>query len=109
MDWLGITLPYLLLGCGAGFIAGLFGVGGGLIIVPALLFLFQQQHVAASGLMQLALGTSLATIVVTSLASIHAHQRQGNIRWELFRLLTPGIIVGVFCGSWLSSLPSGTK
>jgi len=104
MEWLGLTLPYLVLGCCAGFVAGLFGVGGGLIIVPALVFLFQQQHVAASGIMQLALGTSLATIVVTSLASIRAHQRQGNIRWELFRRLTPGIIVGVFCGSWVADL-----
>jgi len=107
MDWLGITLPYLVLGCGAGFIAGLFGVGGGLIIVPALIFLFQQQHVAASGLMHLALGTSLATIVVTSLASIYAHQGQDNIRWELFRLLSPGLIIGVFCGSWVADRIDG--
>lgn len=102
-----VTFPYLVLGCCAGFIAGLFGVGGGLIIVPALVFLFQQQHVAAAGLMHMALGTSLATIVVTSLASIHAHQRQGNIRWPLFRRLTPGIIIGVFCGSWLADRVAG--
>lgn len=107
MDWLGIALPYLVLGSFAGFIAGLFGVGGGLIIVPALVFLFQQQHVAMSGLMQLALGTSLATIVITSLASIVAHQRQGNVRWEFFRRLAPGIIIGVFCGSWIADRIDG--
>jgi uncharacterized membrane protein YfcA len=107
MDWLGLTLPYMALGCCAGFIAGLFGVGGGLIIVPALVFLFQHQHVAASGLMHLALGTSLASIVVTSLASIHAHQRQANIRWDYFRLLTPGIIIGVLCGSWVADRVDG--
>ena len=107
MDWLALTLPYMALGCCAGFIAGLFGVGGGLIIVPALVLLFQHQHVATSELMHLALGTSLATIVVTSLASIHAHQRQGNIRWELFRRLSPGIIIGVFCGSWVADRING--
>jgi uncharacterized membrane protein YfcA len=107
MDWLGVALPYLLLGCFAGLIAGLFGVGGGLIIVPALLFLFRQQQIAATGLMQLALGTSLATIIVTSLASIHAHRRHGNIRWELFRRLTPGLVVGVLCGSWIADRIDG--
>jgi len=102
-----LALPYLVLGCFAGLVAGLFGVGGGLIIVPALVFIFQQQHLATSGLMQLALGTSLATIIVTSLASILAHRQHGNIRWELFRLLSPGLIVGVFCGSWIAGQIDG--
>lgn len=107
MDWLDIALPYLFLGCFAGLIAGLLGVGGGLIIVPALIFLFRQQQVATTGLMQLALGTSLATIVVTSLASIHAHQRHGNIRWALVRRLTPGLVVGVMGGSWIADRVDG--
>jgi len=95
-------LPYLALGCIAGLLAGLLGVGGGLIIVPVLALLFQQQGFDTDKLMQLALGTSLATIIATSMSSIAAHHRQSNIQWPVFRSLTPGIIVGVLCGSWLA-------
>ena len=91
-----------MLGCIAGLLAGLLGVGGGLIIVPALALLFEQQGIAADKLMQLALGTSLATIIATSLSSIAAHHKQGNVQWPTVRSLTPGIIIGVLCGSWLA-------
>ena len=99
MSW----LPYLALGC----VAGLLGVGGGLIIVPALALLFQHFGIGADKLMHLALGTSLATIIATSLSSIAAHHRHGNIQWPILRALTPGITIGVLCGSWLADQING--
>ena len=94
-------LLYLLIGGFAGVMAGLLGVGGGLIIVPFLYWSFQQQGMAGEWLMHLAVGTSLATIVVTSLSSIWAHRRRGSVRWDLFWRLVPGIVVGVWLGSGL--------
>lgn len=95
-------VPYLSLGAIAGLLAGLLGIGGGLIIVPVLALLFHQQGFNEAIIMQLALGTSLATIVVTSLSSIAAHHRRGAVLWPVVRRLTPGIIVGVVAGSWLA-------
>lgn len=91
----------MLLGMGAlaGTLAGLLGIGGGIIIVPVLALVFQHQGVANSVLMHVAIGTSLGTIVVTSLSSIRAHQRRGAIQWSVFRYITPGIIVGGFIGA----------
>jgi len=93
---------YLVLGAFAGLLAGLLGVGGGLIIVPVLAALFLLQGVPGDIIMHLALGTSLASIVFTSLSSIYAHQRHGAICWPPFRQLTPGIILGAAVGGWLA-------
>lgn len=90
---------YLLVGAFAGLLAGLLGVGGGLIIVPFLFWIFQQQIGLSSWLMHLAIGTSLATIVVTSISSVSAHHRKGAVRWDLFWLLVPGIILGGWFGA----------
>ena len=99
-----IAGSYLLLGACAGLLAGLLGVGGGLIIVPVLAVLFlQQEGLPGDIIMHLALGTSLASIVFTSLSSIYAHQRHGAICWLPFRQLTPGIILGAAVGGWLAS------
>ena len=98
-------LLYLLLGAAAGVLAGLFGVGGGLIIVPVLVYSFQAQGFAPEVLTHMAVGTSLATIVFTSINSIRAHQRRGAVRWEIVRWLTLGILGGSVLGgltaSWL--------
>ncbi|MGB0957837.1 MAG: TSUP family transporter, partial [Litorivicinus sp.] len=69
----------------AGFSAGLFGIGGGLIIVPALLPLFALEQINPSVAVHLAIGTSLATIVVTALSSIRAHHAKGNVDWAVFK------------------------
>jgi len=98
---------YLLLGAFAGTIAGLLGVGGGLVIVPALAFLYADQGMPAALVMHMAVGTSLATIVVTSLSAIRAHHRYGAVHWELFWHLTPGIVVGAFLGAWAADLLPG--
>ncbi len=95
-------LLYLLIGSFAGLAAGLLGVGGGLIIVPFLYWSFQQQGMAGAWLMHLAVGTSLATIVVTSLSSVWAHHRRGSVRWDLFWMLVPGILLGGWLGSGLA-------
>ena len=98
-------LLYLLLGAAAGVLAGLFGVGGGLIIVPVLVYGFQAQGFAPEVLTHMAVGTSLATIAFTSINSIRAHQRRGAVRWEIVRWLTLGILGGSVLGgltaSWL--------
>ena len=90
-DWL---LAYLLLGAFTGFLAGLFGVGGGLILVPVLLLLFDAQHFPAEHLLHLALGTSMATIMFTSLASLRKHHQHGAVNWSVVRNITPGILIG---------------
>lgn len=94
---------YLVLGAFVGTIAGLLGVGGGLIIVPVLVFVFRQQHIDATLMMHLAVGTSLATILFTAISSVRAHQRRGAVRWGIFWQLAPGIAVGALLGSWLAS------
>lgn len=89
---------YLLLGALAGVVAGLFGIGGGLLIVPVLIFTFQLQGVDAAVLTHMAVATSLATIVVTSLSSVRTHHKHGAVRWELFKPLAVGILVGAVIG-----------
>jgi len=90
---------YLLVGGVAGLLAGLLGVGGGLVIVPALIWVFRGNAFDGAILVHLAVGTSLATIVITSLSSIRAHHRRGAVRWPLVMALTPGIVVGAWLGA----------
>ncbi len=96
-------LSYLALGGVVGFFAGLLGVGGGGIMVPVLTTLFVAQGVAIDKVVHLALGTSMAAIVVTSLASLRAHHRHGAVRWEIVRAITPGILVGTFGATFIAS------
>ncbi|MGB5306011.1 MAG: sulfite exporter TauE/SafE family protein [Gammaproteobacteria bacterium] len=95
-------LAYLATGALAGLLAGLLGIGGGLVIVPALAWLFLQQEFAAASLMHFAVGTSLATIVPISISSSLAHHRRGSVHWQAARLMTPGILAGAFGGAWLA-------
>lgn len=93
-----LILLYLLLGACTGLLAGLFGIGGGLVIVPVLVFIFTAQGFATEVMMQMALGTSLATISVTAIASIWGHQRHRAILWPVCLRLTPGIVIGAALG-----------
>ncbi len=98
---------YLLLGSAAGLLAGLLGVGGGLIIVPVLAWQFARQGFPPAVIMQVALATSLATIVPTSLSSLRAHHKRGAVRWPLFAQLAPGIVLGALAGAAIADrLPS---
>lgn len=100
-------LIYLAIGAVAGFSAGLFGIGGGLIIVPILYLVFLQMGYDASVLMHMALGTSLATIVVTSLSSVSAHHKKGAVMWHVFRNFLPGLLLGAFLGAGVAGRLSG--
>lgn len=88
-------ITYLLLGCMAGFLSGLLGIGGGLIIVPALIFVFTKFNVVvADQLMHVVIGTSLASSIVNLVFSVKVHHRQGAVRWPVFFEMSPGIILG---------------
>ncbi len=97
----------LALGAVAGILAGLLGVGGGLVIVPALLLIFSFTAIPEAVQAHLAVGTSLATIVATSIASVRAHHRRGAVRWEVFAGLTPGILLGALSGGLLAGWLAG--
>ncbi|WP_444942791.1 sulfite exporter TauE/SafE family protein [Microbulbifer sp. ZKSA006] len=100
-------LVYLLLGAAAGTIAGLFGVGGGLIIVPALVLVFTAMGTPPEILTHMAVGTSLATIIVTSISSVRAHHKKGAVDWKLFRVMVPGILLGSWIGGATAELLPG--
>lgn len=91
-------LLYLVLGAFAGAAAGLFGIGGGLLIVPVLIFTFTLQGVPVEVLTHMAVATSLATILVTSISSVRAHHKRGAVSWGLFKPLAVGILVGAVLG-----------
>lgn len=93
----------LLLGAVTGFFAGLFGIGGGGIMVPALAFLFAWQGFPSEHLLHIALATSMAAIVPTALASLRAHHKRGAVIWPLVVVITPGILLGTFAGTFVAS------
>ena len=94
---------YCLLGAIAGVLAGLLGVGGGIVIVPMLVFAFGWQNFPQDVLMLMALGTSMGSIMFTSISSSLAHSRNKGVQWDAVRNITPGILIGTFCGSFLAS------
>lgn len=98
-----MIIAYALLGAFSGTMAGLLGVGGGLIIVPVLLMLWQADGLDAPQLVQMAIGTALAVIVFTSISSVRAHHRRGSVVWPIFWRLTPGILLGAGLGAAVAS------
>ena len=102
-----VFLAYMVLGAVAGVLAGLFGIGGGLIIVPALIFAFELQGVAPEIQPHLAVGTSLATIVFTAISSIRSHHAHGSVRWDLVRFLAIGLVLGAALGAQTAAQMSG--
>lgn len=100
-------LLYLVLGAAAGVMAGLFGVGGGLIIVPVLVASFAAHGFAPEVLTHLAVGTSLATIIFTSINSVLEHHRKGAVRWPLFVWMALGILLGAALGAATASMIQG--
>jgi uncharacterized membrane protein YfcA len=100
-------VTYIGLGVAAGLLAGLLGVGGGIVIVPMLTFTFAFQHFPPEHIQHLALGTSLATIVFTSIASFRAHHAKGSVDWSIVKRISPGILAGTFSGSWIAAMLSG--
>lgn len=94
-------LIYLVTGAFVGFFAGLLGIGGGLILVPILTSIFAA-FMHSEHLVHIAIGTSLATILVTSLSSVRAHHKHDAVRWDLVKTLSPSIFLGGLLGGWIS-------
>jgi len=107
----------LLLGLGSGFLAGLLGIGGGMLMVPFLTLILSNRGVDAGTSVKMAIATSMATIMFTSISSVRAHHKRGAVRWDLVRGLAPGILIGgllagagIFAllkGSWLALFFAG--
>jgi uncharacterized membrane protein YfcA len=100
---LNLTLVVILLAMGAcgGFAAGLLGIGGGMVLVPFIILIFSAQHFPADLIVHMAIATSLATIMFTSMSSVRAHHLRGAILWPVVRLFSPGILLGSLLGPWL--------
>ncbi|WP_425466810.1 sulfite exporter TauE/SafE family protein [Parashewanella tropica] len=104
--WIAITV-FMALGSLVGFMAGLLGIGGGLIVVPALFYLLPQMGVNADYVPLIAIATSLANMVLTTFSSVAAHHRRQNLDWGVAKVLVPGIFIGaVLSGSVASLIPA---
>jgi len=99
MEW---WLAYLAIGAMVGFLAGLLGIGGGMIMVPMLVFVFSAKGFPAQHMMHLALATSMATIIFTSLSSVRAHHKHGAVDWRVARAMAPGIVVGALAATLIA-------
>lgn len=101
-----------LLGVGTGFLAGLLGIGGGMLMVPFITFILTGRGIAPDLAVKMAIATSMATIIFTSISSVRAHHKRGAVRWDIVQRLAPGIVIGaavaslgvfaVLKGSWLA-------
>jgi uncharacterized membrane protein YfcA len=98
-----IVVMYLVVGLIAGVLAGLLGVGGGVVIVPMLVFCFVKQGMQPDQIMHLALGTSLASIIFTSISSFMSHHRRGAVEWTIVKRIVPGILIGTFLGTFVAA------
>ncbi|MGY6275921.1 sulfite exporter TauE/SafE family protein [Methylomonas sp. MgM2] len=94
-----ILLSGLFLGAAAGLSAGLFGIGGGVLVVPVLSWLFENQGFQSQNIMLMAIATSLATALFTSAASVTTHYRLGNIVWRIAFRLSPSMLLGASAGA----------
>lgn len=109
MSSLGIAtiLIFVVLSGLAGFLAGLLGIGGGIILVPLFLWAFEAAGFAPEVLVHTALGTSLAVIIPTALSSTFGHRKRGNVAWHQVAYLCLGGLFGALSGGWLAALLSG--
>lgn len=98
---------YLIAGAFSGLLAGLFGIGGGLVIVPILIYIFKTQGIPDEALTHICIGTSLATIIVTSISSLRAHNSRGAVIWSVWKRMAPGLIIGSLIGAGIASLIHG--
>ncbi|PLY05223.1 MAG: hypothetical protein C0625_14435 [Arcobacter sp.] len=98
-----IIVYFLLLGSFVGVIAGLFGIGGGGVIVPILTTIFLSQGLDERSVVHMALGTSMAIIIVTSISSIRAQQKKKAIIWDIVKMMAPGILIGTFLVTFIAS------
>ena len=109
-DWavlLPLALGLVATGLIAGIIAGLLGVGGGIVIVPVLYYVFTALGIDDDTRMHLAVGTSLGTIVLTSIRSVRAHHKRGAVDWALLKRWAPAVVAGVLIGTAVAGFVSG--
>jgi len=99
MEW---WTAYLIVGLSVGFLAGMLGLGGGVVLVPLMVFLFSAQHFPMDRVLQLALGTSLTSIIFTSISGLRAHHKHGAVRWDIVRDAAPGLVVGTLLGTLIA-------
>jgi uncharacterized membrane protein YfcA len=101
-------LLYIAAGSIAGFLAGLLGVGGGVVIIPILMFIFAAQHFPADHMIHIAVGTSLASIMFTSVSSLRVHHEHKAVNWGIVKSITPGILLGTLIGTFIAAkIPAG--
>lgn len=94
-----LIIELALLGLGTGFLAGLLGVGGGMMMVPFITIILSNRGISPDLSVKMAIATSMATIIFTSLSSVRAHHQRGAVRWDIVRRLAPGIVMGSIVGS----------
>ena len=94
-----LILQLAVLGVATGFLAGLLGIGGGMLMVPFITLILAHRGVAANLAVKMAIATSMATIIFTSISSLRAHHRRGAVRWDIVQRLAPGIVIGSLAGS----------
>ncbi len=97
---------YLFFGAIAGILAGLLGLGGGIVIVPMLNYAFALEGISKDHIQIMAVATSMACILFTSISSVYEHNKRGSVDWAVWRIITPGILIGTFCGTWVAVLLS---
>jgi len=94
-----LIVELALLGVGTGFLAGLLGIGGGMLMVPFITIIMSNRGVAPDLSVKMAIATSMATIIFTSISSVRAHHKRGAVRWDIVKRLAPGIVIGSIVGS----------
>jgi len=98
---IGLIVALLLMGAFGGFAAGLLGIGGGMVLVPFITMIFTARGFNPELTIHMAIATSLATILFTSVSSVRAHHKHGAVLWPVVKLLTPGIVIGSWIGPWI--------
>ena len=94
-----LVVELALLGLCSGFLAGLLGIGGGMVMVPFISAILAARGVEAGLSVKMAIATSMATIIFTSISSVHAHHKRGAVRWDIVKGLAPGIVLGALVAS----------
>ncbi|ACZ11903.1 sulfite exporter TauE/SafE family protein [Sulfurospirillum deleyianum] len=100
VEW---VIAFLVLGCVVGFMAGLLGIGGGGIMVPVLTSIFLAQGIPVEQVVHMALGTSMASIVITSFSSMRAHHQKGAVLWNVVKMMAGGVVLGTFAATFLAA------
>ena len=98
-----LILGFIALGAGAGFLAGLLGIGGGGYLVPILTLIFICCGISEENALHLALGTTMASIVFTTLSSMLSQQKRGGILWDIVKVMAPGVIIGTLFSTYIAS------